>query len=378
MCAAVFKKETAVIWVRIMKRICIIDYDMSVRGGVEQVTTSLANALCEQYEVYVLSLCLANGKCAYELSERVKLKILQKEGARIRHVLKNGFRDLRKFLKKEKIDCALTMGTYAGALASVMNIGGKTKLIFCDHGALMNQWKEKNTRCMRWIASKFSKRTVTLTDRSRRDYIKRFHTNPKKICRIYNWIDDEVVKMSGSYSTASHYILSAGRFGKEKGYDMLVEVAKKVLPKFPDWQWHLYGDGPTLPWVRDKIAEYGLEKQLILKGMVSDMYSRYKDYAVIVLPSYREGLPLVLLEGKANHLPEVSFDVMTGPGEIIQDGKDGFLIKPYDIEEMAEKLGQLMASEHLRQIFSENTGKKLPEFDKKRILKQWIQLIDNL
>ena len=361
-----------------MKRIALIDYDMSIKGGVEQVTASLANGLSSRYKVYVISLCQTNGECAYRLDPKVRYEALTGSGSRLRQILKYGTKALRKFLKKEKIDCALTMGTYAGALASVMNIGGKTKLIFCDHGALMNQWKEKNTRCMRWIASKFSKRTVTLTDRSRRDYIKRFHTNPKKICRIYNWIDDEVVKMSGSYSTASHYILSAGRFGKEKGYDMLVEVAKKVLPKFPDWQWHLYGDGPTLPWVRDKIAEYGLEKQLILKGMVSDMYSRYKDYAVIVLPSDREGLPLVLLEGKANHLPEVSFDVMTGPGEIIQDGKDGFLIKPYDIEEMAEKLGQLMASELLRQTFSENTGKKLPEFDKKRILKQWIQLIDNL
>ena len=68
--------------------------------------------------------------------------------------------------------------------------------------------------------------------------------------------------------------------------------------------------------IHRKIAEYGLTAQLIQKGNVKDVYKLYNDYAFLVLPSYREGLPLVLLEAKASGLPMVSFDVTTGPKEI--------------------------------------------------------------
>ena len=50
--------------------------------------------------------------------------------------------------------------------------------------------------------------------------------------------------------------------------------------------------------------------------MRDDLAERCKDYAFYVLPSYREGMPPVLLEAKANRLPIVSFDIMTGPREI--------------------------------------------------------------
>ena len=39
-----------------MKKICFVNYDMSVTGGVEQVTTSLANALCSDYEVFIVTM----------------------------------------------------------------------------------------------------------------------------------------------------------------------------------------------------------------------------------------------------------------------------------------------------------------------------------
>ncbi len=53
-----------------MKTICLIDYDMSVFGRVEQVTASLANALCDRYHVYVIRLC-TTGTLNYTLDERV-------------------------------------------------------------------------------------------------------------------------------------------------------------------------------------------------------------------------------------------------------------------------------------------------------------------
>lgn len=254
----------------------------------------------------------------------------------------------------------------------------KAKYVFCDHGALMNEWEKKDITAFRFWDGLISHKIVTLTEQTRQDYIKRFKTNPKKIRSIYNWIPEEVLKARRPYDSTSKKIITVGRFSEEKGHDMLVEAAKLVLPKYPDWQWDLYGTGDTLDEIRKKIEEYGLGKQLILKGNVKDVYQVYGDYAFLVLPSYREGLPLVLLEAKALGLPMISFDITTGPNEIIKDGKDGYLIPPYDIQKMAERIEKFITDEAQRVSFSKNTEDGIEKFEKKQIYDQWVQLIEEL
>ena len=58
---------------------------------------------------------------------------------------------------------------------------------------------------------------------------------------------------------------------------------------------------------------------------------------MFVMTSQMEGLPMVLLEAKSWGLPLVSFDIMTGPSDIIQDGINGYLIEEGNIDEMAER-----------------------------------------
>ena len=56
-----------------------------------------------------------------------------------------------------------------------------------------------------------------------------------------------------------------------------------------------------------------------------------------VLPSYREGVPLVLLEAKISMVPSISFDIQTEPNEIIRDGVNGYLVQPYDVDAITGK-----------------------------------------
>lgn len=62
-----------------------------------------------------------------------------------------------------------------------------------------------------------------------------------------------------------------------------------------------------------------------------------------------------MLEAKASGLPMVSFDVTTGPREIVEEGKDGYLIPPYDLDKMANRIELLMDSEERRIAFSNHT-----------------------
>lgn len=91
----------------------------------------------------------------------------------------------------------------------------------------MNEWEKKDIRFFRFWDSLISHCTVTLTEQNRQDYIRKFHINPKKIRSIYNWIKPEILTMRKKYKADSRKIITVGRFSEEKGYDLLVEVAKK-------------------------------------------------------------------------------------------------------------------------------------------------------
>lgn len=363
-----------------MKNICLVDFDMSVTGGVEQVTTSLANALCDagEYRIFVYAINSNEGDIAYELDERVQYSYGLKGESRLRKMIVKTFYPFCAFVKKNKIDVVLLMGNYPALIVSPTRIATKAKYVYCDHGALMNQWHQKDITAIRFLDTLFSHKVVVLTERTRRDYVEKFHIKKKNVACIYNWISPDVQAMKKPYCQESRKILTVGRFGKEKGYDMLVEMAREILPKHPDWQWHVYGTGETFEEIAQKVEAYGLTKQLILKGNVQDAYKLYGDYAFYVLPSYREGLPIVLLEAMACGLPMISFDVMTGPSEIIEHNKNGFLIPPYDCEEMMCKMEKLMDDEQLRVTFSSETSKGLEKFGYACILNQWMEFIESL
>lgn len=358
-----------------MKKICFVDYDMAVTGGVEQVTASLANELCKKYEVYVYSIN-DTADIAYDLDKRIHYYKGLKGATRLRQMIIPVFGAFCRFVKKEEIDLVIMMGHYSALIVSACRFFTKAKFIFCDHGALMNQWHEKDITLIRLWNSIMAHKVITLTEQTKADYIRKFHLKKLKVQCIYNWIDPQLLKVNRPYEPESKSILTVGRFGKEKGYDLLLEVAKKVLPEHEDWQWHLYGVGETFEDTKKEIYRAGLDKQLILKGNVKGVYKLFNDYAFIVLTSYREGLPLVLLEASACGLPMVSFDVMTGPNEIITDGVNGRLIKPYDCDKMADCINELIDNKERRKELSEGTTICLEKFSYDRILKEWEELLD--
>lgn len=360
----------------IIRKICFIDFDMSVTGGVEQVTARLANELSKYYEVHLISVSQKGRKAAFDLNDSIQYRVFFKSDARLRDYIVGNLSRLRKYLKANKIDVAILMGNYPGIVSIFVKPFVKTKFVFCDHGALMNQWEQKDVRYIRLITSKLADKTITLTKQSMNAYIKKFHLKKDKVDYIYNWT--ELPDKEIEYNSQSKKILSVGRFGKEKGYDMLLEVAQRIFVADSDWEWHIYGDGETFQEVTALSKEKGLERKLVFHGNCPNVSEKYKDYAMLVLTSYREGLPLVLLEGKSSKLPMVSFDISTGPDEIIEPGVNGYLIEPYNTGVMAEKIIDLMENDALRKQFSDMAYQGIEKFEKELILQKWIALIEKL
>lgn len=361
-----------------MTNLCFVVYDLSIVGGVERVVENLVNKLCREYTIYVVSLHGKDINPAIRFYTSIKVDFLNIVDGRLRNQMIDESRKLGIYFKRNRIQITILEATYAGFIGSPLGLLSRTKIVFCDHGALLNQIDDNDVTGMRKLILRLANKTVVLTLKSKQDYERMFRISDKRITYIYNWINDSMIDTARVYDIESKIIVTAGRFTREKGYDLLLKVAKLVLGENKEWSWHLYGDGPMESVIRKEINNLGLEKSVILKGFSPNMKTVYEKFAIYVFPSYHEGVLLVLLEAKAYKLPSVSFDIITGPNEIIEDEINGFLIKPYDIEQMAEKLNYLINNPDYRKKMSDNAYSNIERFSENHIYRQWVNLIEDL
>lgn len=356
-----------------MKKICFIGFGLFTIGGCQRVTISLANSLCDKYETHLISLCKIPEDHSYEVDEKVKVHTLGMSlDIRARHSLVVAG-EIKKFLKNNKIDVLFVAGSLPIPLICAIKPFVNTKVVFCDHENLFG--RDRKSIFFRRLACRISDKVVVLTKQTLNDYKDKFNIKDEKISQIYNFIDCDKFE---NCDLNSKKIISVGRISSEKGFDMAVDVAKDVFSKHPDWQWHVYGDGPDMDEIKSKIKEYNLEDNFIMKGADGSVRDKYKDYSICVLPSYREGFAVVLLEAKINSLPVVSFDCNSGPREIINSEIDGYLIPCYNKKNMAEKICNLIEDFDLRKSFSSHAKDNLEKFGKNKIINQWVDLIEGL
>lgn len=173
-------------------------------------------------------------------------------------------------------------------------------------------------------------------------------------------------------------VISVGRLEYQKGYDLLIKVWKKVVDKYPNWILDIYGEGELKEELQKKIDIYGLKNNLFLKGKEKNIYKKYLEASIYVMSSRYEGFGMVLIEAQACGLPVVSFDCPCGPKDIISDGKDGFLCKFGDIDEMAEKIIYLIEREEERKKMGKNARENSLRFSEEKIMRQWKELFEAL
>lgn len=363
-----------------MKKIAIVSSDMTAVGGAETVTAAMANELSRIYECHLISICNKYEKTPFSLAPEIRyFPVLNTAGeqTRVRDFVLKSRKPIRDYLKKNQIDVVLIIDVFAAATIVNYLFSGK-KTVFCDHGALMTNLSVKTDTMIRRINSSLAKKVIVLTEKNKEAYQQQFRIPEKKIDFIYNWVDDKLLRSETTYNENSNRILSMGRVAKIKGPDLLIKTAKKLRERNDNWVWDVYGSGDAFEDFQKWIQEEGLEGWVIPHGMTNDPYGKYPGHAMEVLTSYSEGLPLALLEAKANYLPLVSFDIHTGPSDIITDGIDGYLIEPYNTDRMAEKIDQLLRDKALRKNFSQHARDNLDKFKKETILKKWIVLIESL
>ncbi len=142
-------------------------------------------------------------------------------------------------------------------------------------------------------------------------------------------------------------LLFVGRFDPEKGVHVLFEALDALMPAYPDLTLTMVGDGQDRAELEAAAARLG--DRIHFTGYLDQagVAQALADHDVLVLPSFSEGLPVILMEALASGRPVVTTQV-AGVGELVRHGETGLIARPGDVETLRIHLESLIQNPALR------------------------------
>lgn len=348
-----------------------------VDGGIPRVTAMLTQKLSkdDRFKIYVISYQpIQEG--GYDWSSNIQYYELVDEGVKMKKGIFTAAKKIRTILTDNNINILISCGQEIGPLGALSTLSKKTKFVYWSHSSFKGKTHSKFKKINELITTCFTDIVVSLTKVDKINYSK--GSLAKKVIQIYNPVDPALLKLTHNYKPDTNRIISVGRLSFQKNFLLLIDVAKKLVELNPNFQWHIYGDGYQKDELKEKIYRCGLRNHVILKGHITSIYRLYHEYSLMVMTSRFEGFPMSLIEGLATKLPLISFDVPTGPNEIINNGCNGFLIESENIQEMSTKINQLLNDPEKCKTFSQSAFKSCEKFEMTTIYEKWVSLFKML
>ena len=157
-------------------------------------------------------------------------------------------------------------------------------------------------------------------------------------------------------------LLCVGRLTPAKGQHLLLEAIAGLRGSGEQVRLHLAGDGPDRASLQRHAQALGIADRVEFHGALNHDQVRalYARCDAFVLPSFAEGIPVVLMEAMAAGLPCVSTRI-AGIPELIVDGESGFLASPSSLDELTDRLRQLIHDPEMRTRLAANGRRRVCE-----------------
>ncbi|MBB5392877.1 MULTISPECIES: glycosyltransferase family 4 protein [unclassified Herbaspirillum] len=175
------------------------------------------------------------------------------------------------------------------------------------------------------------------------------HRDWRKVGIVHCGLEPAFYAGEQSAPSAAPRLVCVGRLCEQKGQLLLVEAAHLLEQAGVGFELVLAGDGEMRREIEGVIAQYGLQEKIRITGWIGSEQVRAELLAAraLVLPSFAEGLPVVLMEAMSLHRPVLTTYV-AGIPELVKDDENGWLFPAGDIEELARAMRACLESSPAR------------------------------
>ena len=233
----------------------------------------------------------------------------------------------------------LVAATLAGSRAKISGSSRVTPFDTYSGKVLTKRW------CLKQITRVVSSRAdaQTCVSKDMVDQYRQVFHNPKHVC-VYNIVDDlhargrmrEAVDDPWLTGKTRPVIIAAGKLAPWKGFADLIAAAGLLRDRGREANVIILGEGPLRAKLQAQIDSLGMGDRVRLAGHVENPLKYFARGDVFVLSSLVEGLPNVLVEAMLAGCTPVATDCPTGPREVLQDGKYGYLVAVQDPAALAD------------------------------------------
>ena len=376
-----------------MKKVSILSLHLGY-GGIEKCVVTLANSLCSRYKVEIAVCYKLYDSPVFELNEKVKVKYLNGKLAPNHEQIRNAFKTKNIFkIIKEGLFALKVLHLRKKSIINYINSTSSDVIISTRD--IFNNWLSKNGNDnvlkIGWEHNhfhddiKYANKVVksaknldyfVLVSSELNDYYSMRMSNYKCKC-LYIPNSIESIPLKSSKLNEKRFI-SVGRLSPEKGYLDLIKVFELIRKKGIDWRLDIVGDGVE----REKLQKYidanKLSNNIKLHGFQGKDYidELLDSSSIYLMTSYTESFGIVLIEAMSHGVPCIAFSSAEGAREIIEDGKNGFLIENRDFNEMVNACDNLVKNKDIRLEMGKYARESVYRFTSENVGRNWFDLIE--
>lgn len=376
------------------KKIVILALHLGT-GGAERVICNLANLLCENNNVKIISTYKLNEKPAFDIDSRVEIEYLMEDLNPNKQELIKSFKNLnlikafKEFNKSIKV-FFLRKSLMIKAIKNLdCDIAISTRIL---HNNWLSKYADKkivkiaqehnhhnnNQKYIKKVIKSLNGFDYFMpVSKELADFYENQINTSTKVVYIPNFI--EYIPSENS-SLQNKQLISVGRLDKVKGFDDLIEIFDLFQKEHPDWILHIVGEGSEKQNLQNKINELHLEEKVFLCGnkLGNELADEYLNSSIYLMTSFSESFGLVLVEAASFGLPLIAFDSAQGAKEMIENDKNGFLISNRNKEKFIEKINEIILNPEKKNSLSEYALETAKLYSRNTVSKTWNKFINNL